>query len=537
MRGPSCMVAARSRRAAMSLGGTLVLGVTAGAPRDAGAQFQRIVPPPPCVVPASAGMRPAPRTAGARRPLLLVETIDATTTELHTHYLPWALAERVRERLRRAPGLSLVTDGSHERALYEAGGDADSAAGLLGAEWIVRGKSASIPGGVTVTLSLARREASSSAWTSTYRLPAQPFAVVEAAIARDVVGAILGKGGTVPARAGGAPRSADADVLLAEGEFIARASSITATDSARITLERAFAADTSSPLIAVRLASTYLHLAERGAGGAVGGMSIAALLRRADELATFAARRGGRRADAWTTIAQVARARDTLSFGGVLVAHARAIAAVPRDAAAFHARGETYVALGDDMRAAADFRRALAIEPERGESLAALASLALRERRYQEACAFGNAAVAAAPFNAAAYAVRAQARLRLGQARDAFADSETAVRLTNEAWTQALQLLIELGAGNPEQANALGRTLAHRYLGPGNVLGVEDAAMLARAYVGLGDERRALDALARARPRGRLLATALRDPAFDALRSDSSFTALSDVTTRRGGRR
>lgn len=531
---PSWAAARRLRRAAMSLGGALAL--LAGAPLDAGAQFQRIVPPPPCVVPLEAGARPAPRAAGDRRPLLLVERLDATTTELRAFHLPWALTDRLRERLRRTPGLSLVTDGSAERALYDAGGEADSAATLLGADWIVRGKSASFPGGVTITLALTRRGADSSAWSASYRLPEQPLSVVEGAIARGILGTILGKTAYIAVRASGAPRNADADDLLALGDFIARDPSAAAADSARAVLERAFAADTSSPLIAVRLAEAYLRLVARGDGGTIAGMTTAAALRRAEELAAFAIARDARRADAWTARALAARARDTIAFSGALAAHARAIALAPRDAAALHARGETYVALGDDARAAADFRRALTAEPERGETLASLAALALRARRFQEACAFGNAAVAAAPFNAEAYAARAQARLRLGQARDAYADAETAARLANEPWTQALQLLIQLGAGNGEQANALGRALTQRYLAPGATLGVHDAAMLARAFLGLGDDRRGLEALSRARPRGRLLVTALRDPAFDALRGDSAFTALSTVTTRRGGR-
>lgn len=514
------------RRAAPFAGAALSLGLAAAAaPAPAAAQFPRIVPPPPCVIPAAERVRSTARASGDRRPFLVIESLDATATERRALHVPYAIAERLRERLRRDARLAVATDGSVERALYEGGGSADSAAILLGADWVVRGRSRSSTSGTELSVALFKRGTTSPAWTGSYRVPAQPLSTVESAIARALTAAIVGSGSTVVSRASGAPRLADADALLARADFLMREPGLAAADSARELLERALRVDTSSALIAVQLARAYLLVLERG--GATPPVSQPNALRRVDELTAFALRRDARRSDARTLRAVAARLRDTLDFAGALEAHNTAIAAAPRDAEALHERGVTWLVLGDAERAVVDFRRALAAEPERGATLAELATIELRAGRVNAACAYSNAAIAANPFGARAYAVRAQARLRLGQARDAFADSETASRLSSDPWTVGLQLLIEAGVGNRERSDALVRTITQRYLAPGGGLAVYDAVMLATGYLAAGHQRQALEALARARPRGRTLASALRDSAFASVRDDSLFKALS----------
>ncbi len=507
----------------------------AAAPRALPAQFPRIVPPPPCVIPAAERVRSTARASGDRRPFLLIESLDATATERRSLHVPYAVAERLRERLRRDARLAVATDGSAERALYEAGGSPDSAATLLGADWIVRGRSRSSADGTELSVSLLKRGTASPVWTGSYRVPAQPLSTVESAIARAVTTAVRGSGSKAAPRARGAPRLADADALLARADLLMHEPGLASADSARELLERALKVDTSSALIAVQLARAYLLVLERG--GTTPPISPPNALRRVDELTAFALRRDARRSDAHTLRGVAARLRDTLDLAGAIAAHNKAIVIAPGDAEALHGRGVTWLALGDTERAVADFRRALAAEPERGATLAELATIELRAGRYNAACAYSNAAIAAEPFGAHAYAVRAQARLRLGQARDAFADSETASRLSSDPWTVGLQLLIEAGVGNRERSAALVRTITQRYLAPGSGLAVYDAVMLAAGYLAAGDRKLALEALSRARPRGRLLASALRDSAFAPVRGDSLFKALSAVPRPRQAQR
>lgn len=498
----------------------------------ASAQFQRLVPPPPCRVPMMMPLRVSARDAGARRPTVVVEPLDATQTELGSQHLPWALSTRLRERLGRAPGLDVASAGAVERAMLEAGGRADSAAALLGAEWIVRGLGRTVVNRTEITVELRRRGAPRPMLRGSYRLPAHSLAAMEAVLVRDIVRAVAGHSALVPAGAPGAPTKKEADLLAAEAAWLMRGRAAPAADSARRLLERALTMEPTSPVLATQLARAYLLVLQRG--GANPPVALVAALRRIEELAAFALSRDPVNAAAWTVRAIAARFRDPERFRGALAAHAKALALAPRDADAVHELGITYHMLGNDARAFGELRRALLLEPERPATLAALAELELRAGRHVEACAMSNAAIAANSFDAAPYAVRALARLQLGQARDAFADAETAARLSTEVWTDALRLFVNVRAGDVEKARALGNTLARRYLSGAGGLGVADARMLAIAYLEMGDRRRALDALERAHPRGRELATALGDRAFDPIRQDVRFRALTGASGARG---
>lgn len=490
------------------------------------AQFPRIVPPPPCVVSGGLQVGRAVRSAAGGRAFLIVEPFDVTALDRRVLSIPWALTSRVREHLSRQRGLAVATEGSFERALYESGGSADSAARVLGASWILRGRAVSFGVGTNVTFSLFRRGEPTS-WNADYRVPAQTLAQIDSAVSVAVVARILGDSVVVSPPATGYPTNDNTDRALAQAMFTLRGPSIEAADSARLALERVFATDPSSPRVAVTLASAYLEVIRRGGVNPPIGRNAA--LRRVNELTNFALARDPRSSEAWTTRALAARERDTLFFAGALAAHGKALSLDPRSAEAIHQLGMTYLAFGEDGKAAAEFRRALTIEPERGGTLAALAGIELRAKHYGEACSLSNAAVASAPFDAQAYSVRARARLHLGQTRDAYADAETAAKLSGEPWTEGLRLVTEVGAGNRDRAATLSRELANRYLAAGRLLPVRDAAMLAVGWIRLGDTKRGIEALSRARPKGRLLLTALSDPAFDPIRSDAAFKALAST--------
>ncbi len=501
------------------------------APSVARAQFQRIVPPPPCVIPTSLQVRGATRSPNDKRPFIVVETIDVSNTERRAASIPWDLTKRIRNRLGRLNKLNVATEGTFERSLYEAGGSADSAASLLRADWMLRGRSNTVMGGTAVILTLLHRGVPGAAWSGTFRVPSQAPSEVEETVAKAVVGRVLGEQALPPPADAGEPKSVSSQLAMAATAFALRESSLGAADSARVILERTFASDTSSPALAVALANAYVAVITRGAGNSP--IARAAALRRIDELLKFALARDARRSDAWTTRAVAARLRDTVSFKGALEAHMRALSFSPRSADASEALANTYIALGDDDKAATELRRVLTYDAERGTALRSLGAIELRARRYASACAYSNAAVASAMFDAQAYAVRARARLHLGQARDAYADAETAALLSGEPWTDGLRLMTEIGAGNTDGAWQLGKTLAQRYLGPGKTLAVNDAVMLAAGWIQLGDTARGLDALSRARPRGRMLTSALRDPVFDVIRQDPAFKALNAPPTLR----
>jgi hypothetical protein len=124
------------------------------------------------------------------------------------------------------------------------------------------------------------------------------------------------------------------------------------------------------------------------------------------------------------------------------------------------------------------------------------------------------------------YAVRARARLKVSEARDAYSDAEMAARLTANPWVGALDVLVQAGANNMEQARRASLPLAARWLLPGQVLSPRDAAYLALAFSAVRDRPRAMEALRRAKPVGADLLTALRDEGFDAYRADTTVVRI-----------
>jgi Tfp pilus assembly protein PilF len=239
-------------------------------------------------------------------------------------------------------------------------------------------------------------------------------------------------------------------------------------------------------------------------------------------------------ADAWTVRAMLARLLDPENFEGAIQAHRRAVALAPSDAEAEHEFGVTLMRLGDARGAEARFRRALTLEPSRGSTFSALSELELRAERWANACALSNAAIGAWPYDPLPYATRAQARLHLSDARDAYADAEMVRRLTTGAWTAALRVLVASGASNVDVARRLVRELTADWLATGVPLSVRDGEYLALAYLAMGDQRRAIESLRRAEPIGTDLGVVLLRPALSPIRSDTAITRLLRETGARG---
>jgi hypothetical protein len=142
----------------------------------------------------------------------------------------------------------------------------------------------------------------------------------------------------------------------------------------------------------------------------------------------------------------------------------------------------------------------LILEPGRSTTFAALAGMDLQASRWASACVLSNASIAAWPYDPVPYAIRAEARLRLADGRDAYSDAELVRRLATGAWPEALRVLISNGASNVDEARSQIHSLTAAWLGPGTQFTVRDAEYLAMAYLAMGDERRAIESLRRARP-------------------------------------
>ena len=496
----------------------------------AAAQFPRLAPPPPCRATIAA---PALLTHWAggpardSRPKVAVFNLEPEIDDAARVYLAVAVPERIRQRLSREHGLRVAPDGSVSRAMYDAKSRTDSAAVLLGADFLITGRLLIVESRQEVELVLNRRGQVAPAWRASFRATTSLRTIEDAAV-RGLARAMGLRG--VPGTPKGWPVTDEGHAALLAGDTHLR-SSFAGTDSAIFYYERGLDAEPGSSVAATRLARAYVMTLDRGRE--IPGFAGTAGPRRVNELLDRAFASDSS-AEVWTIRGMLARTLDPVRFKGALDAHLRAVSANPRDAEAEHEYGVTLLRLGDNRGAETHFRRALAIEPSRPATFATLAWMELQESDWKSACVLSNASIAAWPYDPLPYAVRAEARLKLADARDAFSDAELVRRLATGAWPAALRLLITHGSSNVDETRVQVMALTANWLAPGSQLGVRDAEYLARAYLAMGDQRRAIESLRRARPIGADLGVTLRSPKLAAIRKDTAVVRMLAEAEGRG---
>jgi serine/threonine protein kinase len=158
----------------------------------------------------------------------------------------------------------------------------------------------------------------------------------------------------------------------------------------------------------------------------------------------------------------------------------------------------------------------------RGSRALAEAAIALlRSRQPDAARRMIDSALAMAPTDPEAYALRARANAARGDLRAAWADAEVAERLGDDWQAQTLIASFEARVGEVRASRDRLAALIKR-VPPKVPFSAKQGSELALAYVAIGDSRRALNALLRTRDDG-TLASALKDPGFDPIRGERRF--------------
>jgi tetratricopeptide (TPR) repeat protein len=488
------------------------------------AQFPRLAPPPPCKAsyasPALLTYWTGSGSTRENRPKVAVFTLQPDVDDAGRVYLSVALPDRIRQRLALNPKIRVATEGSVSRAMNDAKSRPDSAATLLNADYLVTGRILILNDRQEVEVVLHRRGRSEPAWQASFRATTS-LKSVEESIVRGLSRA-LGLSGA-PRLPSGWPRSDAAHDAILAGDAHIRSPARSGADSAVFYYDRALTLEPTSFVAATRLARASVMLLERG--GEIPGYPGGAGPRRVNELVSRALASDSS-GQGWTIRAMLARVIDPVRFAGALDAHLRAVSIDPRDADAEHEYGITLMRLGDLRGAENRFRRAIALEPSRASTLAALAWIEQQGSRWAAACGLSNASIAAWPYDPVPYAVRAEARLRLSDARDAYSDAELVRRLASGAWPEALRVLVTSGASNVDEARRQIMSLTASWLGPGTQFNVRDAEYLAVAYLTMGDQRRAIESLRRARPLGADLRSTLRSPRLAAIRGDTAVVRM-----------
>ena len=486
---------------------------------QASAQTPRVAPPPPCRVDGRTPFaellnRPSPPSGST---VVAIMPVDARLSDASQVHLPRAFAHAVAQGVESLPGVVTPTEGTTVRAALDAAGRLDDFAERLGARLVVSAAILSQRTGAALTVRIIERGAEAPKWEREFSYPQTGLE----SIGDQVVAAIaemLQTGKQLEARR---PDESDVFDEIARGDFFLTQHDAWAGDSARVAYERASSRAPRSSLVIGRLARAYAVSLERR--GRVGPLGQLPALGEGEALVDRALRADSATSDAWTARAIFERLRDPRGYGGALAAHERAVRSDPRDAYAREEYAITLLALGRDEAAETQLRQALSIERDRAASLRLLAELEYLGRRYAAACALVNASIGADAYDPLAYGLRARVRLRLDELRDAFADAETARRLSGAVWGRMLEFYVGSVGREIDVARAEARRLANTKLKGANTLGVREAAYLGMGLVAVGNRDKAIDALSRARPRGPELRSAMRDPGFDALRSDPRF--------------
>jgi serine/threonine protein kinase len=145
----------------------------------------------------------------------------------------------------------------------------------------------------------------------------------------------------------------------------------------------------------------------------------------------------------------------------------------------------------------------------------------LRSRQPDAARRLIDSALAMSPTDPEAYALRARANAARGDLRGAWADAEVTERLGDDWQAQTLIASFEARVGETRAALDRLATLV-KQIPPKAPFTAKQGSQLALAYVAARDNKRALNALLRTRDDG-TLATALKDPGFDAIRGEPRF--------------
>jgi hypothetical protein len=210
------------------------------------------------------------------------------------------------------------------------------------------------------------------------------------------------------------------------------------------------------------------------------------------------------------------------------VAYEHALILDPTNAEAHRQLGHVLLLQGTADLAQSHLLRAITLDPEDASPLVDLGELELIQHAYGQSCRALDLALSINPRIAAAYELRAMARLRRGDVRPAWIDAETGRRLGAEVPGEAVASLVDVAARDTVRARVRIRRL-RRELESRKWVSVEDGGYVALGMVAIGDRSGALDLLERVRPRDAELYLILHRPVFDPLWADIRFRRLLEA--------
>jgi eukaryotic-like serine/threonine-protein kinase len=435
-------------------------------------------------------------------------------------YLSDGLSEEIATGLGRVPRLRVKSPSGIRRVQRATPDDLRAIGQALGVRYLVEGTVLPSRERVGVTVRLVRAGDGVLAWSEAYNRPANDvLAIVEDVsrrVATSVAGALLpAEQSALVTRPTGS--TAAYDHFLKGNFYLARR---TARDVARGIHEYEAAVQLDPRFVRARARIAFGYGVFLTWNWEHPGAGQDTLLAHGFAAADQALREDSTSSDAWMARGILLSLRNKRTLEGVRPALDRAISLDPRNAEAQDEYADILAELSEDSAARAAYRRALALESDRANTLHKLARSYVFGHRYEEARRLLDSAVAMDSDYAPSYALRARVRLQLGDVVGARADAETALRFSRAPWSSATMALVDIHAGDTLAARSRVEPLVHQLLTSNQA--TEFDAWLGIPLIALGERERALDLLELA-PRGPALMWILRLPEFDPLRSTPRF--------------
>ena len=287
--------------------------------------------------------------------------------------------------------------------------------------------------------------------------------------------------------------------------------------------QAALALDSSNAAVLARIGYAYTLFADWG--WQYPGLTLPEVRARAMGFSQRALARDSTSASAWLTRAYLLSVNDPYRLRGAVEAFTRSLALDSTSAEGWYQFGQSLMVLGRSEEAAAAYRRAFALDPDRPMALMSLSALSQRAGRVAEARALVDSAIEASRTVTSPYVrvVRGTMALAAGEVDAAHDEADLALAMDTVYSAPARSLLAMVYAAKGDQARAtleIGKAMAD--LPPGEVAPTE-VRFIAVALVALGLREEALSLIERARPRGAMLWFYLQASGFDAIRSEPRF--------------
>lgn len=479
--------------------------------------------PPPCGRDAA---RPAPYRVAVLE--FLNESDDTTDA-----YLARGFTDEITSRLGELGRLVVTSRTAVRRLRHEATLTPQGLGHALNVIYLVSGGVRRGIGRVRVSVELLRAATGITVWSSQYDRADGDVLTIEEELATAVASAIAGR--LRPAEeavlAERPTRSAGAyDHFLRGNYYLAQR---TGAATRRAIAEYQAATSLDPGFVRARARGAYAYGLYLDWGWSYPGLSDDSLVARGMREADLVLREDSLLSDGWMARAYLLSHRDPRTLAGAAAAFERAIALDPKNAEAYHQYAWTLLITGQDSAATVMYHRALDVDPARAITLDELSLIPLLHRRYAEALAWEDSALAV---DSVAFWVlndRAHARLLLGDPVGARGDAEAARRLGPPGftyWGEAVLAIVAARQGDSAGARAIASRLARQIEDPGRPT-AQEARWIGAALAAAGERQEAL-ALLESVPverRGAELWFFLQFPELDPLRGEPRFQRLLDA--------